>query len=147
MYLGPSGDCKFTTSVKTWPSRTLAEFRGSGFRRLHFDLSFRAAPPPAPARNRPGVNGPYFHISARRGRGPGGPMRGRAAAPRGFRPAGDARISESARISLKYGQEYGIIRSRRRTSERAAAAGRGPRVARFFKKDSCTKVVDALVQL
>ena len=74
-------------------------------------------------------------------------MRGRAAAPRGFRPAGDARISESARISLKYGQEYGMIRSRRRTSERAAAAGRGPRAARFFKKDSCTKVVDALVQL
>ena len=70
-------------------------------------------------------------------------MRGRAAAPRGFRPAGDARISESARISLKYGQEYGMKRSRRRTSERA----RGPRVARFFKKDSCTKVVDALVQL
>ena len=73
-------------------------------------------------------------------------MRGRAAAPRGFRPAGDARISESARISLKYGHEYGMIRSRRRTSERAAA-GRWPRAARFFKKDSCTKVVDALVQL
>ena len=62
-------------------------------------------------------------------------MRGRAAAPRGFRRPNqriDAR--RQARISLKYGHEYGMIRSRRRTSERAAAAGRGPRVARFFLK-------------
>ena len=86
--------------IRAWPVINLI------VRPSDLDLSVRAAPPPAPARNRPGVNGPYFDFSARRGRGPGGPMRGRAAAPRGFRPAGDARISESARISLKYGHEY-----------------------------------------